>query len=218
VRRVLLHLVGGALTVGLAWLALTSFATGSAIASWAPCPRNWSWTPAWGPRVSPLDSVSIRFHNGHAKICYGRPSLRGRRMLGGDEVPYGRLWRTGANEPTTIHLDRGLELGEIFLAPGSYSIYTIPGRESWQIIVNRATRQWGIESAYTDEVAAREVGRVQAPAERLESPVELFTIQPIPAGGDVWWLSFEWQDVRVRVTLDGGADRPSEPGPDREPF
>jgi len=198
-----------AVAATLGWLALTSLAPGSWVASWAPCPRNWGWAPAWLPRASPLAAAKIRFAHGHAKICYGRPSLRGRVMLGGDAVPYGRLWRTGANEPTTLHLDVPAEMGELFLPPGSYSLYSVPHAERLQIVVNRATRQWGLESLYDETLAAQEVGRLVLPAETLERPVETLTITPVPVGGDHWSLRLEWQTTRVRIPLRAASAAPA---------
>lgn len=200
-RRALASLVGLVAVAGLGWLAVTSLAPGTWVAGWAPCPRNWAWAPAWLPRASPLAAVPIRFSRGRAKLCYGRPSLRGRTMLGGDAVPFGRLWRLGANEPTTLHLDVPAELGELYLVPGSYSLYAVPDARSWEIVVNRATRQWGLESLYDDEVARHEVGRFRVPAETLEQPVETLTLRPVPMGGDEWFLQLSWQTTRLRLPL-----------------
>ena len=188
------------------WLLLTSVAPGAWVASWAPCQRNWAWTPAWQPRVSPLAALPIGFSRGHGKLCYGQPSLRGRTMIGGAAVPYGKLWRTGANEPTTLHLDLPARLGDLALLPGSYSIYTIPGRERWQVIVNRATRQWGIESEYTATVERQEVGRFDVPAERLDHPVETLTFRAEPAATDAYDLVLEWQTTRIRLPIAAGLD------------
>jgi hypothetical protein len=215
-RRLLALAAAAAAIVAAGGLALTSFAPGSWVASWAPCPRNWGWAPAWSERVSPLRSTVVRFSSGRAKLCYGAPSLRGRRMLGGEAAPFGRLWRTGANEPTTLHLDRPVALGELFLAPGSWSIYTVPGAESWEVVVNHATRQWGLESEYA-AVAAREVGRFRLPAETLAEPVETLRFRAEPEGGDRFRLVLEWQTTRVAIPIDGSVDRPT-PGPDRDPF
>jgi hypothetical protein len=206
-----------ALTAALGWLAMTSLAPGSWVASWAPCPRNWAWAPAWLPRASPLAAAKIRFERGHAKICYGRPSLRGRVMLGGEAVPYGRLWRTGANEPTTLHLDVPAEMGELFLPPGSYSLYSVPAEARWEIVVNRATRQWGLESLYDESIAAHEVGRLVLPAEPLARPIETLTITPVPVGGDHWSLHLEWQTTRVRIPLRAAGGAPHD-GEEAEPF
>ncbi len=194
--------LAAALFVG--FVALTSLATGSAIASWAPCPRNWTWLPAWLPRESRLAAVAFRLGDGHGKVCYGRPALRGRRMLGGQAVPYGKLWRTGANEPTTLHLDATARLGPLALTAGSYALYSVPGPTRWTIVVNRSTRQWGLESEYTDAVAAQEVGRFTVPVETLATPVEVLTIRTVPAAVTAVDLLLEWERARVRLPLAAG--------------
>lgn len=149
-------------------------------------------------RASPYDSTTIDVGEGVAKICYGRPYLKGRTMIGGEAVPYDTLWRTGANEPTIIHLNIPASIAGLDVEPGSYSLYTIP-REGpeWTLIVNRSTSQWGHESTYTEEVRAREVGRVDVQVDSLDSEVEQLTFQPIEAGGVV----LEWQNSRVRIPI-----------------
>lgn len=209
-RRTLLSLAGAVALAALGWILLTSLAPATSVASWAPCPRNWGWAPAWLPRASPLAAAPVRFSRGHAKICYGRPSLRGRTMLGGDAVPYGSLWRTGANEPTTLHLDVPAELGELYLEPGGYSLYTIPGPDRWQVVVNRSTRQWGLEIFYDETLESQEVGRFTLPAERLDAPVETLTIRPTPIGGNTWSLDLAWERVRIRIPLRAVTDEPAE--------
>lgn len=201
VVRLLVRLAVVAVLVLLGWIALTSLSTGVAVANWAPCPRNWAYVDAWLPRASPLESEAIAFNDGRGKVCYGSPALRGRSVLGGATVPYGRLWRTGANEPTTLHLSVDVELGGLHLVPGSYSIYTVPGPDRWVVILNRATRQWGHESQYTREVESQEVGRFELPVERLETPVERFAIRARPLGGDDWRLDLAWQTTRIRIPL-----------------
>ena len=80
------------------------------------------------------------------KVCYGRPSLRGRQMLGTEHVPYGKLWRTGANEPTIFYTPVALQVAGIRVPPGVYSLYTVPGKTEWEVIVNRSITQWGHET------------------------------------------------------------------------
>lgn len=202
VRKLLLSTLGFAALAGIVWLALTSLAPGSSIATWAPCPRNWGWAPAWLPRASPLDAVAFDVAGGHGKLCYGRPSLRGRVMIGGTAVPYGQLWRTGANEPTTLHLDVAARAGDLHLPPGSYSIYTVPDPVAWEVVINRSIRQWGLESAYTEEVRAQEVGRFRVPVEVLDAPVETLTVRAVPSSTGAVELVLEWQTTRVRIPLD----------------
>ena len=129
-------------------------------------------------------------------------------MIGGEAVPFGRLWRAGANEPTTLHLDTAARLGGVALLPGSYSIYAVPGPTSWEVIVNRSTRQWGLESEYTEEIAAQELGRYRALVEPLSAPVETFTIRAVGAGAQGYDLLFEWQTTRIRVPLTASLGEP----------
>jgi hypothetical protein len=159
--------------------------------------------PAEG-RPSPLDSLTFEVGGQRVKVCYGRPSLRGRRMIGGSAVPYGKLWRTGANEPTIFYTPVRLDVAGIAVAPGLYSLYTVPGATEWEIIVNRATAQWGHESRYTEEVRQQEVGRGKAPVERLEAPVETFTIRAEPGSGGARSLLLEWEKTRVRIPVGAG--------------
>ena len=153
-------------------------------------------------RQSPLDSVTFTAGGETVKVCYGRPSARGRTMIGGENVPYGKLWRTGANEPTVIFTPVALTIAGVKVEPGKYSIYSVPGAKEWEIIVNRSTTQWGHENAYTKEVEAQEVGRGKAPVEKLSKPVETFTITPHPAPGEVKHLYLDWERTRVVVTVE----------------
>jgi hypothetical protein len=155
--------------------------------------------PAAG-RPSPYDSVVVDLGGAQAKLCYGRPSMRDREIFGG-LVPYDTLWRTGANEPTTIHLAFPAEIAGLRVEPGSYSLYTVPGREEWTVIVNRSTTQWGIESQYTDAVRAQEVGRARIPAQRTPEPVETFTISAENVTAASAELVLEWENVRVPIPL-----------------
>jgi hypothetical protein len=152
-------------------------------------------------RKSPLDSVSFTVAGKAVKVCYGRPSLRGRRMLGGEAVPYGQVWRTGANEPTMIHTTGPITLAGLKVPAGTYSLYTVPGKGEWEIIVNRSTTQWGEESNYTDAVKKQELGRAKVKPEIIATPVETFTIRPEPASGDAKALVLEWEQTRVRIPL-----------------
>jgi hypothetical protein len=149
-------------------------------------------------RKSPLDSVTFKVADQPVKVCYGRPSSRGRVMLGGEAIPYGKLWRTGANEPTVFFAPVPLKVAGIDVPPGVYSLYTVPGPKEWEIIVNRSVSQWGHESEYTDEVKAKELGRGRVKSDSGSSPVETFTIRAEPKGKDAE-LVLEWEKTRVRI-------------------
>jgi hypothetical protein len=149
-------------------------------------------------RKSPLDSLTFKVSSQPVKVCYGRPSSRGRIMLGGENVPYGRLWRTGANEPTVFFTSVPLKVGGIEVAPGVYSLYTVPAKQDWEIIVNRSISQWGEESNYTDQVKAQELGRAKVKSESVSAPIETFTIRAESDGPNAN-LVLEWEKTRVKI-------------------
>ena len=151
-------------------------------------------------RPSPYDSVDIVINGQRGVICYGRPSARGRTMIGGELVPYGKLWRTGANEPTTLHLPYAAIIAGVQVAPGSYSLYTVPGENEWEVVINRSTSQWGHEGRYTDAIKAQEVGRGKVKSSKLSESVEMFTIRSASAanGAD---LVLEWEKTRVAIPI-----------------
>jgi hypothetical protein len=151
-------------------------------------------------RSSIYDSTAIVIDGKRALICYGRPAARGRTMIGGDMVPYGKLWRTGANEPTTLHIPFAATIAGIKVDPGSYSIYTIPGEKEWEVIVNRSTSQWGHEGRYSAEVKAQEVGHGKVPSSQLQDHVEVFTIKSAPAQNGVD-LILEWEKTRLAIPI-----------------
>ncbi len=152
-------------------------------------------------RGSPLDSVMFQVDDHDMKICYGRPSARDRHMIGGSFVPYGQLWRTGANEPTIIHATAPVIIAGIEVPAGTYSLYTVPGENQWQIIVNRAIDQWGHEGSYTNEVVAQEVGRASVPSVGTADRTETFTISA-ERDGDAVYIVMAWETTRVRIPVE----------------
>jgi hypothetical protein len=119
-------------------------------------------------------------------------------MLGGKDIPYGKLWRTGANEPTIFFTSVPVQVAGIAVPPGVHSLYTIPGPKEWEIIVNRSISQWGREDQYTDEVKAQEVGRATVKTESVSAPIETFAIRAEPKGKDAE-LVLEWEKTRVKI-------------------
>ena len=156
--------------------------------------------PAEG-RASPLDSLTFPVAGQEVKICYGRPSSRGRTMIGSSSVPFGKIWRTGANEPTLLRTPIALSIAGVMVPAGTYSMYTVPGETEWEIVVNRSYSQWGRENYYTDEVRGQEVGRGTVSSERTDSHIETFTIraEDLPDGNVQ--VILEWEQTRVRVPV-----------------
>ena len=176
-------------------LVLIASAAGSASAQVGCTPQR----PA-ANRASPYDSVAFTISGKRAVVCYGRPSSKGRTMIGGSAVPYGKLWRTGANEPTIIHLPVAARIAGVKVPAGSYSLYTIPGETEWHVIVNKSISQWGHESAYSAKVKAEEVGHGTAKVVKPARPVETFTITAPKATGGAD-LILEWENSRVSIPV-----------------
>jgi len=144
------------------------------------------------PVLSPRDTVSLEIGAGRrVYIDYGRPSMRGRRIMGG-LVPYGRVWRTGANAATTLVTDVDLELGGTALPRGTYTLYSIPTAEGWTLIVNRQTGQWG-----TQYEPARDFARIPMRVSRLPTPVEQFTMSLERNRAGAGTLALSWENTRA---------------------
>ncbi len=151
-------------------------------------------------RRSPLDSVTFEVAGSPVKICYSRPSARDREIFG-DLVPYDQLWRTGANEPTMIHTSIALDIAGISVEPGTYSLYTVPSEDEWQIVVNTSITQWGHEGNYVDEVAAAELARATVKSEATSDHVEMLTIRSEPGGDGEVVVLLEWESTRVEIPV-----------------
>lgn len=164
-----------------------------------PCITMNNMPPAG--RKSPLDSLAFKVGTAEVKVCYGRPSSNGRVMIGGANVPFDKLWRTGANEPTMIHTSAPITVAGVAIPAGSYSLYTVPGAKAWKIIVNRSITQWGHESTYTAEVKAKEVGTGSVTPEVLTAPVEMFTISVAPGAAGATNLVLAWEKTRVAIPI-----------------
>lgn len=145
-------------------------------------------------RPSPLDSLVVPLGAGAVKICYSRPSVRGRTIFDG-LVPFGKPWRTGANEPTMLHLPVQAEAAGVRLTPGRYVVTTVPGPDEWTVIFHTTEAQ---DPARMFESLV-EVGRGRATPEPLDSLVEQLRIRADPGPRPA--LILEWERVRVRIPM-----------------
>ena len=149
-------------------------------------------------RISRLDSAITTLGIDTLMVCYSRPRMLGRPIMG-RVVPFGEPWRLGANEATTLTVSVPVLFGDIRLPPGTYSLYAIPEQREWRVIVNRTARRWGIP--INDTVRTEDIGAVTATVEAATRPVEEFRIQFERGGRDAVDLVFEWDRTRVRVPL-----------------
>lgn len=178
---------------------------GGSLGTYLPCRRNWGWLPSYSLRPSPTESVLFQVGSIRVKVCYGSPRARGRKMIGGAAVPFGRLWRTGANEPTTIRASGPIVIAGRLIAEGKATLYTVPGPETWEVVLNRSTAQWGIESAYGPGVAAREIGRTVLPVATGTDYQEAFSIGAEVASPTApVQLILRWENTTLRIPVEPG--------------
>lgn len=161
-----------------------------------PCGKDWTSPSSFMPRASPMRSARLSVGEASGKLCYGSPSARGRPVFGA-LVPWGELWRTGANEPTRLFLDGPLVVAGIALEAGRYSIYTIPGPDSWQLFISRSTFHWG--NQISPEVRALEVGETDLPSVPTEH-VEEMTFG-WSGSGESGTLALEWETTRLEIPV-----------------
>lgn len=126
--------------------------------------------------LSPEEEVTYSEGDLRLKVMYNRPSKRGRKIFG-ELVPYGKVWRTGANEATTFETNKTLTIEGNVLPPGKYTLWTIPDSTVWDVIFNSQYGQWGINhKGEADRNAALDVLHVPAHAVTQERTFEQFTI------------------------------------------
>lgn len=139
--------------------------------------------------LSPAAKAQTTVDGKTITIDYSAPSMRGRKIMG-ELVPYGKVWRTGANAATTLTTDTDLMIGSLHVPAGKYSLYTIPGEKEWTLIVNQQTGQWG-----TDYDESKDLGRVKMTVQPASAPVETFTI------GLGKNLELTWENTKASVPL-----------------
>lgn len=145
---------------------------------------------------SPPAKATLTFADGKTvTIDYSRPSMRNRKIFGG-LVPYDQVWRTGANAATSLKTDVALNIGGTKVPAGSYTIYTLPGMNAWQLIVNKQTGQWG-----TDYSQGQDLARIPMKVTQRSAGLELFTISFDKTGGDSAVLKLEWENTIASVEV-----------------
>ncbi len=146
--------------------------------------------------LSPRDTVRASVGGANLWIDYGRPSKRGRVIFGSTIVPWGQVWRTGANAATQFRTDRDLDIQGTTIPAGTYTLWTIPNQNgSWKLLFNRQTGQWG-----TEHDPARDFAQVDLHLSALPSPVERFTISVEPQNGG-GALQLDWDTTRAAVNF-----------------
>ena len=145
-------------------------------------------------QTSPRDTARATVGSAQLWVDYGRPSIRKRTVWGGLLVPYGKIWRTGANAATQFSTSADLVIGGQPLPAGKYTLWTMPTAQGYQLVINKQTGQWGTE--YDDK---QDLVRVPLTVEKVASPVEQFTIALEPSGPTGGTLALTWDTQKLTV-------------------
>jgi hypothetical protein len=148
-------------------------------------------TTAQNKPLSPKETLSATVAGVKTNIVYCRPSSRGRKMIGGKE-PFGTVWRTGANEATTIEFAKAVKIEGKALPAGKYALFTMPDEKEWTIIFNKDTNQWGAYNYNQAQDALRVKVKVAKPSEFVET----FTILP-----EKEKIILKWENTQVEFKV-----------------
>jgi hypothetical protein len=155
-----------------------------------------SFAQMGGGKPSPAASATCDLGGGKSiKTDYSSPRMKGRKIYG-ELVPFGEVWRTGANEATTFVASADVVVGGKTVPAGSYTIFTVPTADKWTLIINKKTGEWGIPYKYQSD----ELARVEMKVSKLPSPVEDFTIAYDKSASGCT-LRMDWETTRASVDI-----------------
>ena len=146
-------------------------------------------------RPSPPGTAEVTLKGKKITIDYSRPFLKGRHV-GQELAPYGKIWRTGANEATTLTTEIDLNIGGTKVPAGKYTLWTLPAEGTWKLIINKQTGQWG-----TNYDESQDLARVDMQKSALPQPVEQFTISFDKNNENSANLNLDWENIRVSVVV-----------------
>ena len=163
---------------------------------------------AQGRRVSPHETVGAVIDGNRVTIVYGRPYTKDphsgeARKIWGGLVPYGEVWRTGADEATLLVTQKPIKIGGTTVPAGAYSLFTLPNEDGTaKLIINKQIGQWGVGPGSYDE--AQDLARVDLKKDALPTPVDQFTmaVGKNPSGGGVIKLMWESTQYSVAFTAE----------------
>ncbi|MFW5700886.1 MAG: DUF2911 domain-containing protein [Cyclobacteriaceae bacterium] len=150
------------------------------------------------PRPSPLELVTMKYDDIYVKITYGRPHKKGRDIFGKETlVPYGEVWRTGANEATEITITGDIKMADNEVKAGTYTLFTIPEKDSWTIILNSELGQWGAYNYNQDF----DVLSFTVPATSTDMVYEPFTIE-FEQHDHTTNILMMWDQTKVEIPIE----------------
>lgn len=148
------------------------------------------------PQASSTQVITQEFGLGQISLTYSRPSVKGRVIFGG-LVPFGSVWRTGANNATVIKFTDDVKMNGNVIPAGEYGLFTIPGKDEWTVIISKGSKQWG-SYAYKE---ADDLVRFKVKPTLLKDKVETFTIQFTHVYPTSAQMLLTWDNTSVAVDL-----------------
>ncbi len=148
------------------------------------------------PAASPRQKVEQQFSMSKITVDYGRPGVKGRKIFG-DLVPFGKVWRLGANSSTKITFEQSVNFGGKSVSAGTYGLFVIPTEKEWKVILNKDSQQWG---AYTFDEKLNVVD-VTLPVQKLAEKQEWFEIELNPVDDNAVNLVMKWDFTKVELPL-----------------
>ncbi len=148
------------------------------------------------PAPSPTQTIKQDFALGSIELTYSRPMAKGRKVFG-DLVPYNKLWRTGANSATIIKFTDVVEINGKKIDTGSYALYTIPGIDTWEIILNKGISNWGV----TNYKESDDVLKFKVQAIKMKMATESFTLQFADVKPESCALHLMWEKTAVAIPI-----------------
>jgi len=165
------------------------------VLAWAAFAMAQSAQPDKSKRPSPPGTAEVTLKDKKITIDYSRPFLKGRHV-GQELAPYGKVWRTGANEATTLTTEIDLNIGGTKVPEGKYTLWTLPSEGTWKLIINKQTGQWG-----TNYDESQDLARIDMQKSALPQPVEQFTISFDKKDEATANLNLDWENIRVFVVV-----------------
>ena len=173
------------MVIGSVWIAALTFASVTLLAQQDK-----------GSRPSPPAKAECKLANGKTiTVDYSSPRAKGRKIFGG-LVPYGQVWRAGANDATSFVTTGDISVGGKTVPAGKYTIFAIPGEDKWSLVISKKTGEWG--TAYPGP--ENDLARIDMKVSKTSAPVENFTVA-FDQSGNGCTMGMEWENTRASVEV-----------------
>jgi Protein of unknown function (DUF2911) len=149
------------------------------------------------PASSPVTTITQELGLSKIAVSYSRPSVKGRKIFG-NLVPFGKVWRTGANQITSIKFDADVFINGQSVKAGSYGVYTIPGQKAWKVMLNSDDKQWGAY-AYDDK---KDVATFEIVPTKLLTNVEHMTIEFVDFTQTTTFVKLSWEKTAIKFKVE----------------